>query len=302
VGSTDLRPPGIGDSADDVGRQPRPLEQRIGIMQGRLVRAATGELECSPGGMWRDEFRDAAALRLNHIEMVADRLLDSSNPMWSADGRDEIVSVAESTGVEVASLCLNEVLTSPIDELDADLVKRLGPVLGDLPIRIVVVPLLEASDLNSVHRLSTVRSILLLADDVLDDDCRLVVELGLSADDSLRFLDTIGSPRVGLCYDVGNATAFGFDPAHELRILGSAVGHLHAKDKNASEENVRFGTGQVPFADVLEELSRQGFDGLVTMEATRGDDPCTTASQHRDFLLSMQHQDRVAWEGSADDD
>ena len=116
------------------------------------------------------------------------------------------------------------------------------------------------------------------------------MELGLSAVDSLRFLDTVGSPRVGLCYDVGNATAFGFDPTYELRILGSAVWHLHAKDKNASKENVRFGTGTVPFADVFEELSRQGFDGLVTMEATRGDDPFVTASEHRDFLLSMQHQ------------
>jgi sugar phosphate isomerase/epimerase len=282
----------MGDDpfADDGRRRPRPLEQRIGIMQGRLVRAETGELECSPGGRWRDEFRAAGALRLNHIELVADRLLDSSNPMWSADGRGEIASVAESTGVEVASLCVNEVLTSPIDELNADLVKRLRPVLGDLPIRVVVVPLLEASDLNSVDQLSAVRSILLLADDLLDDKGRVVVELGLSAEDSLRFLETIGSPRVGLCYDVGNATAFGFDPTHELRILGSSVWHLHAKDKNASKENVRFGTGQVSFAEAFEELSRQGFDGLVTMEATRGDDPFTTASEHRDFLLSMQHQ------------
>ena len=268
------------------------MEHRIGIMQGRLVRAATGELECSPGERWRDEFRAAAALRLNHIELVADRLLDSCNPMWSVDGRDEIVAVAESTGVEVASLCLNEVLTSPIDEMSADLVKRLGPVLRDLPIRVVVVPLLEASDLRSVDRLSAARSLLLLADDLLDDEGRVVVELGLSAVDSLRFLDTVGSPRVGLCYDVGNATAFGFDPTHELRILGSAVWHLHAKDKNASKENVRFGTGTVPFAAVFEELSKQGFDGLVTMEATRGDDPFSTASEHRDFLLSMQHQSR----------
>ena len=227
-------------------------------------------------------------MRLNHIELVADRVLDPRNPIWSTDGRDEIVALVESTGVEVASLCLNEVLTSPIDEVSGHLVKRLRPVLSNLPIRIVVVPLLEASDLRSVDRLSAVRSLLLLADHLLDDEGRVVVELGLSAIDSLRFLDSVGSPRVGLCYDVGNATAFGFDPTHELRILGSAVWHLHAKDKNASRENVRFGTGKVPFAGVFEELSLRGFDGLVTMEATRGNDPFITASEHRDFLLSMQ--------------
>jgi sugar phosphate isomerase/epimerase len=294
----------MGDDllADPVLRRPRSLEDRIGIMQGRLVPAATGELDCSPGGRWRDEFRAAATLRLNHIELVADRLLDSCNPIWSANGRDEIVTVAESAGVEVASLCLNEVLTSPIDEMSADLVTRLRPVLRDLPIRVVVVPLLEASDLASVDRLSAVRSILLLTECLRDDEGRVVVELGLSAVDSLRFLDTVGSPQVGLCYDVGNATALGFDPTHELRSLGSAVCHLHAKDKNVSKENVRFGTGTVPFAGVFEELSMQEFDGLVTMEATRGDDPFTTAYEHRDFLLSLQHQECVAGEGSGDDD
>ena len=222
--------------------------------------------------------------------------------MWSSEGRDEISDVAASTGVDAASLCLNEVLSFPIDGISADLVNRLGPVLRDLHIRVVVVPLLEASDLNSVDQLSAARSILVLADELMDDDGRVVVELGLSAEDSLRFLDTIGSPRVGLCYDIGNATAFGFDPVHELRILGSAVWHLHAKDKNAFKENVRFGTGRVPFADVFEELSTQEFDGLVTMEATRGENPFETALEHRDFLLSMQHRKRVPLEGSADDD
>ena len=89
--------------------------------------------------------------------------------------------LVESTGVEVASLCLNEVLTSPIDEVSGDLVKRLRPVLSNLPIRIVVVPLLEASDVRSVDQLSAVRSLLLLADHLLDDEGRVVVELGLSA-------------------------------------------------------------------------------------------------------------------------
>ena len=286
---------------DGVMRRSRPLEERLGIMQGRLVRAATGELDCSPGERWRDEFRAAAALRLNHIELVADRALDPRNPIWSTDGRDEIVALVESTGVEVASLCLNEVLTSPIDEMSASLVERLRPVLRDLPIRVLVVPLLEASDLRSVDRLSAVRSLRLLADLLPDDDGRVVVELGVSASDSLRFLESVGSPHVGLCYDVGNASAFGFDPTQELRTLGSAVWHVHAKDKNASRENVRFGTGRVPFAGVFEELSLCGFDGLVTMEATRGNDPFITASEHRSFLLSLQRTEGVAWDGSRND-
>jgi sugar phosphate isomerase/epimerase len=86
---------------------------------------------------------------------------------------------------------------------------------------------------------------------------------------------------------VGNAAASGFDPADELRILGSAVWHLHAKDKSDTKENVRFGTGRVKFDRVLEELWHQGFEGLITMEATRGDHPFRTAFEHRDFLMQQ---------------
>lgn len=280
-----------GRPADGV-RQAPPLEQRIGIMQGRLVPSATGELDSSPGARWQEEFRSAAALRLNHIELVADRLRDARNPLWSSDGRSEIVAMSESTGVEVPSLCLNETLASPIDE-DFEFVNLLEPVLTDLPIRLVVVPLLEASDLTSIDQTSAARSIAQLAD-CFQDQARLVLELGVSAVQTLQFLDAVGSPRVGVCYDIGNATAAGFDATSELESLGSAVWHLHAKDKSASKENVRFGTGEVPFARVFEALSIQEFDGLVTMEACRGDDPFSTAYEHRKFLLSVQPQENVA--------
>ena len=258
-------------------------------MQGRLVTSTTGELEASPGAQWREEFRAAADLRLNHIELVADRFRDFGNPIWSAEGRDEIVSMAETIGVGVPSLCVNEVLASPIDEISTELVDRLEPVVSGLPVDVVVVPLLEASDLKSVDSTLAAGSLHKFAD-CLGDDVRVVVELGVSAVESLRFLDAVGSARVGLCYDVGNATALGFDAADELRILGSAVWHLHAKDKNAAQENVCFGTGEVPFVRVFEALSDHGFDGLVTMEATRGDDPFTTADDHRAFLLSTQDE------------
>jgi YrbI family 3-deoxy-D-manno-octulosonate 8-phosphate phosphatase len=262
------------------------LERRLGIMQGRLVPSTTGELDCSPGPRWREEFWSASALRLGHIELVAERQPDPSNPIWSADGRREILALSEVTGVRSASLCLNEPLVASFEETAAQLVDRITPVLNELPVHTVVVPLLEASDLRSSGNVDVARTVGRFAEQ-LPDGLGIAVELGLSADDGLQFLDAVGHPRVGLCYDVGNAAASGFDPADELRILGSAVRHVHAKDKNDSKENVRFGAGRVKFARVLQELSHQGFDGLITMEATRGNDPFRTAAEHRDFLVQQ---------------
>jgi sugar phosphate isomerase/epimerase len=226
-------------------------------------------------------------LRLGHIELVAERQLDRTNPIWLTEGRQEILALAELTGVRPASLCLNEPLAAPFEETAAQIADRIAPILDELPVRILVVPLLEASDLKAMNRIDVARAVGQFAEQLPDDGLRIAVELGLSADDSLEFLKTVDNPRVGLCYDVGNAAASGFHPADELRILGSNVWHLHAKDKSDSKENVRFGTGLVKFERVFEVLWHQGFEGLITMEATRGDDPFRTAAEHRDFLMQQ---------------
>jgi YrbI family 3-deoxy-D-manno-octulosonate 8-phosphate phosphatase len=264
-----------------------PLALRLGIMQGRLIPSATGEMDCPPGPRWREEFWSASGLRLGHIELVAERQLDRTNPIWLTEGRQEILALAELTGVRPASLCLNEPLVAPFEKTAAQIADRIAPVLNELPVRTVVVPLLEASDLQPMNRIDVAGAVRRFAERFADDGPCIAVELGLSADESLQFLKTVDHPRVGLCYDVGNAAASGFDPADELRILGSSVWHLHAKDKSDSKENVRFGTGLVKFERVFEVLWHQGFEGLITMEATRGDDPFRTACEHRDFLMQQ---------------
>jgi sugar phosphate isomerase/epimerase len=259
-------------------------------MQGRLVPSTTGHLDSSPGPRWRDEFRIAGARCLHHIELVAERARDVRNPIWSEHGRSEVRSVASDAGVSVPSLCVNETLTQRFDRVEfaGELAARLAPVVAGLELRIVVLPLLEASDLDALDRNTAVRSVRLLADEMLRHGARLVVELGVSADESLLFLESVGVDVAGLCYDVGNATAAGLDAPAELRSLGGHVWHVHAKDKDARGDNVRFGTGRVDFAAVLAALDDQRYDGLVTMEATRGDDPAATAAEHRSFLLATQ--------------
>ncbi|HVA07692.1 MAG TPA: HAD family hydrolase, partial [Acidimicrobiales bacterium] len=128
-----------------------PLAPRLGIMQGRLVPSATGEMDCSPGPRWREEFWSASALRLGHIELVAERQLDPTNPIWITDGRQEILALTERTGVRPASLCLNEPLAAPFEETAAQIADRIAPILDELPVRTLVVPLLEASDLKPMN-------------------------------------------------------------------------------------------------------------------------------------------------------
>jgi sugar phosphate isomerase/epimerase len=265
---------------------PDALGSRVGIMQGRLVPSATGLLDCPPGPRWREEFTVAGQLGLHHVELVAEKVWDPGNPLWTAEGRTELTSVAESTGVALPCLCVNEPLVRPFTAICGDLGRRLRPVLDALPVDVVVVPLLEASDVRDHYVRSTARALRHITDQ-LHPRTALAVEMSLPAGGCLDFLDQVGSSAVGLCYDVGNATSFGYEPAEELQSLGRAVIHLHAKDRDLAGHNVFFGTGRVAFGPALAALGAIGYKGLITMEATRGVDPVATAAAHLGFLRGL---------------
>jgi sugar phosphate isomerase/epimerase len=265
---------------------PVALARRVGIMQGRLVPSATGQLDCPPGPRWREEFTTAGQLGLHHIELVAEKVWDPGNPLWTAEGRTELMSVAGGAGVALPCLCENEPLVRPFEAIWDEIDRRLRPVLEALPVDLVVVPLLEASDLRDRDTRSSARALRHLADG-LPPRTAVAVEVSLPAGSCLDFLDQVGSSAVGLCYDVGNATSFGYEPAGELQVLGRTVIHLHAKDRDLDDHNVRFGTGRVPFGPALAALGAIGYQGLITMEATRGVDPVATAAEHLDFLRGL---------------
>lgn len=266
----------------------RLWSDQIGIMQGRLVGSATGELDCPPGPRWREELPLAAGCGLAHLELVAEKIPTSNNPIWSAGGRRELLALAAGSGVQLPSLCMNESVVTAFDDVHraADLAGRLTPVVSDLPVDVVVVPLLEASDLDVIDRTAAAQAVSVLAERLAGHGVRLALEVGVPADEALEFLASVPGPPVGLCYDTGNASALGLDPPAELDLLADHVWHLHAKDKDGAGRNVRFGTGMVPFGRVFAVLNEQRFEGLVTMEAMRGEDPALTAAEHRAYLLS----------------
>jgi sugar phosphate isomerase/epimerase len=265
---------------------PPPLCERLGIFQGRLVPSTNGQLQCSPGARWPDEFTYAADLGLAHIELLAERTFSPENPVWSDAGRRALRDVARGSGVGIVSLCSEEPLDLPVSvpEFGAEVVPRLAAAAGALRLDVVVLPLFEASALDVLPWDDVAANLRALAAAL--GPTRVVLECPLPADAILRFLDLVGVPTVGVCYDLGNTTAAGHVPAREIPVLGPVLWHVHAKDKDATGANVRFGTGLVDFDAALGVLADLGYDGRVTMEATRGDDPVVTAAAHRDFLLA----------------
>ncbi len=84
----------------------------------------------------------------------------------------------------------------------------------------------------------------------------------LSAEDSARVLDRVGSKALRVYYDVGNATNMGgFDAVKEIRWLGrERICQVHLKDKGY------LGEGKVNFPGVVRALAEIEFTGFANLE------------------------------------
>ena len=80
------------------------------------------------------------------------------------------------------------------------------------------------------------------------------------------------SDRIGACPDVGHWKRMGVDPIEGLKKYEGRVKSLHLKDikekeaGEAEQHDVIWGTGVCNIDEILEELKRQKFEGLISIE------------------------------------
>jgi sugar phosphate isomerase/epimerase len=75
-------------------------------------------------------------------------------------------------------------------------------------------------------------------------------------------------PRIGACADTGHWQTSGLDPVYCLRVLKGRVISSHLKDKTdfGAGHDVPYGTGVGRIGKVLDELTKQGFEGNISVE------------------------------------
>jgi sugar phosphate isomerase/epimerase len=88
-----------------------------------------------------------------------------------------------------------------------------------------------------------------------------------SPEDVLRAIDGL-SASVGCTLDTGHIVSCGYDTVDAVRKLGPRLKLVHLKDVQAAggEVNVPLGTGAARIPEVMKELSRAQFAGLVAFE------------------------------------
>jgi hexulose-6-phosphate isomerase len=266
----------------------------IGIMQGRLLPRFEGRFQAFPADGWQREFSLARAAGIQCIEWIYETHHESVNPLGSAAGIREVRQLTAETGVQVRSICADYYMQESL--LDGEGVLRFNVVdhllwligqAGDLSIRYIVLPFVDASALRSARAREGLLDVLRTATPVARTHrVELHLETDLPAAQLAALLTSAADPCVRANYDIGNSAALGHPPATELPFLEEWLGSVHVKDRVLGGGTVPLGTGAADFDTCFRLIPSFGFAGPYILQAAREDSlpEVALAARNRRFV------------------
>ncbi|MEV0982045.1 sugar phosphate isomerase/epimerase family protein [Streptomyces sp. NPDC049915] len=123
----------------------------------------------------------------------------------------------------------------------------------------------EEADATAARRLGTA------AEDASALGVRVLLETHDShrtGADAIRVLGPVGHGSVGALWDVMHTWLGGEQPSQTYAALAPHLGYVQVKDIASADDTtpVALGAGVLPLAEVVEELSRHGWDGWLCWE------------------------------------
>jgi len=266
----------------------------IGMMQGRL--SPPGDRPQSfPWSTWPAEFARAGRCGFDCIEWLFEARRYGENPIWTEAGVSRMRQVSRDAGVRILSLCADYFIGHPLHRGSSSMRAASLAVLETLlersaeaGIGTIVLPVLEASAMRSDAEQSALLSALR---GPLESAHRLGVRIALEtempADDIRILLDRAGDSQLGVCYDIGNATAKGYDSASDILRLSPSLFGVHVKDRLRGGHSVSLGSGDVDFTATFQALATVRYEGPLILEAKSGVDYLRRARQYLAFVRSL---------------
>jgi L-ribulose-5-phosphate 3-epimerase len=169
-------------------------------------------------------------------------------------------------GVEIGSLAIGELNSVPYksDPRAEAWVSDSIDVARALEVKVVLLAFFSNGDLSGdvEGTEEVIRRLRKVAPKAEKAGVLLGLESWLSAEDTLRIMERVGSPAVKMYYDVANSTTRGYDILSEIRLLGKErICEFHMK-----ENGQLLGDGPVNFEKVRDAIYDIGYEGWMQIE------------------------------------
>ena len=173
---------------------------------------------------------------------------------------------AKAAGMQFGGLALGELNSVPYksDPRTEAWVSDSIDVMVALGIKVTLLAFFGSGDLagDAPGQAEVIRRLKRVAPKAEKAGVILGLESWLSAEDTLRLLDQVGSPAVKMYYDVCNSTERGYDVAKEIRRLGQQnICEFHLKENGSL-----LGQGKVNLEKVHAAIEEIGYAGWLQIE------------------------------------
>ena len=258
-------------------------------MQGRLSPSSDGRLQFFPKD-WLAEFALAKELGFNHLQWFLDRDLPNFDPINNLWGQtDELKKIDQARAIlPISSIdCGTYGLFGPEAKIALrDFPKLFSAASGRLSTKVISLALLERNAPKSeTEKREAGQTITTLADLAAPFGLRLALETEMPAPELITFIDSLKAENVGVNYDLGNTTSYGFDCPAEILTLGKRIFEVHFKDRKIGQtQSLLLGSGDVKWSESFRALRTIGYTGAYTLQAWRGKDYLNDAVTQLTFV------------------
>lgn len=243
-------------------------------MQGRLSAPIANKIQSFPVGVWKDEFKEAAACNFRCIEWIFDCY--NENPLMDDSQISEIKSLSSKYDIKINSVCADYFMEKKIFNESPEAIEKNLSVLRKLikncnqaGISVLEIPLVDSSSLSTKeHENEFTKNLNKILPLAKDNGVEIVLETDMRPLQFKAFLERFDS-TVFANYDTGNSAALGYDVVEELATLSNKIKNIHLKDRLLHGKTVPLGTGNAKFELFFSNLQKIHFTGDLIIQGAR---------------------------------
>jgi L-ribulose-5-phosphate 3-epimerase len=252
-------------------------DNKLRIMQGRLLPPMEGRFQAFPRGRWAEEFPNASAAGLGAIEWIYDTYGVGANPIENDAGIESILNLSRLHKIAVRSICADYFMDftfvrateSQRTERIAHLIWLLGQAKR-LGVTRIVLPFVDNSAIrDEADRAAVIDTLQRALPAAKAAGIELHLETSLGPEEFASLLARIPHPYVKVNYDSGNSSSLGYRPDEEFAAYGDRVGSVHIKDRVLHGGTVPLGHGDADLDAVFAGLRRLNYDRDFVLQVAR---------------------------------
>ena len=253
------------------------MNNRLGIMLGRLSPPIEKNIQTFPYNSWKNEFSQAKKIGFDLIEWVFDT--NDSNPIIDSSKIYEIKKLSDEIGVGVNSVCADYFMEKKLfavseNELikNFDSLKMLITNCHKLDIDLIELPFVDSSSIqNRKNQDELIKNLEKIIPHTQNCDVKLGLETDLPPENFKNLLLDLNHPNIVINYDIGNSVSNGFDPSIELPLLERWISNIHIKDRYTNGSTVSLGHGDANFELFFSALKKFGYQHDFIIQGARED-------------------------------